>query len=148
MEARQRCTPREKEYECVPLRRRTAVKRRLSHLYRSVLLGLCLPLASYLVSFSTLDPLGPSSTYISNFFPRWFLAQTPLASHTVGWCPLLFDPQGAFLYMWDVSLARRMGNIWPPDLLMGFSSTLSLPVSGYLPSSCCWFLHHGLEFKV
>ena len=33
-------------------RRRSAVKR-LSHLYRSVLLGLCLPLTNYLVSFST-----------------------------------------------------------------------------------------------
>ena len=33
-------------------RRRSAVKR-LSHLYRSVLLGLCLLLANYLVSFST-----------------------------------------------------------------------------------------------
>ena len=33
-------------------RRRSAVKR-LSHLYRSVLLGLCLLLANYLVPFST-----------------------------------------------------------------------------------------------
>ena len=35
--------------------KRSAVKRRLNHLYRTVLLGLCLPLANYLVSFSTLN---------------------------------------------------------------------------------------------
>ena len=38
-----------------PLVRRNAVKRWVSHLYRSVLTGLCLPLANYLVSFSTSD---------------------------------------------------------------------------------------------
>ena len=35
--------------------RRRAVKRQSNHLYRTVLLGLCLPLANYLVSFSTPD---------------------------------------------------------------------------------------------
>ena len=37
--------------------RRSTVKRRLSHLYRAVLPGLCLPLANYLVSFFTPDLL-------------------------------------------------------------------------------------------
>ena len=36
-----------------PLMRRNTVKNRLNHLYRAVLPGLCLPLANYLVSFST-----------------------------------------------------------------------------------------------
>ena len=51
-----------------------------------------------------------------------------LASHIMGWCPLLFDPQGAFLHLWNVSLAPRMGNIWCPDPLLkqGFSSVQSL----------------------
>ena len=36
-----------------PVARRSAVKRRLSCLHRSVLPGLCLPLAQYLIPFST-----------------------------------------------------------------------------------------------
>ena len=38
-----------------------------------------------------------------------------LASPIMGWCPLLFDPQGDFLRMCSVSLAPRMGNMWPLD---------------------------------
>ena len=38
-----------------PLVRRNAVKRQLSHLYKSVLPGLCLPLVNNLVSFTTPD---------------------------------------------------------------------------------------------
>ena len=41
-----------------------------------------------------------------------------LASHIMGWCPLLFDPQGAFLHMCNVSPAPRMGNVWPLDPLL------------------------------
>ena len=54
-------------------------------------------------------------------FPRWIPAQIPmggpLASHIMGWCPLLFDAQGAFLCMCSVP-SPRMGNIWPLDPLL------------------------------
>ena len=36
---------------------------------------------------------------------------TALASPIMGWCPLLLDPQGAFLHVCNVSLAQRMGNM-------------------------------------
>ena len=52
---------------------------------------------------------------------------TALASHIMGCCPLLFDPQRAFLGMRNVSLAPRMGNVGPLDLLTVFSPSLSLP---------------------
>ena len=51
-----------------------------------------------------------------------------LASHIMGWYPLLFDPQGAFLHLWNVSLAPRMGNIWCPDPLLK---------QGLAPLCCC-----------
>ena len=38
-----------------------------------------------------------------------------LASPIMGWCPFLLDPQGAFLRMYHVSVAPRMGNMWPLD---------------------------------
>ena len=38
--------------------------------------------------------------------------------HHWGWRPLHFDPQGVFLHMYSVSLAPRMGNMWPLDLLL------------------------------
>ena len=51
------------------------MKRQLSHLYRSVLLGLCLPLANYLVSLPTHDlPWGPPlGAYTHSPQPRWIL---------------------------------------------------------------------------
>ena len=36
---------------------------------------------------------------------------TALASPIMGWCSLLFDPQGAFLHMCNVSLAPRIGDV-------------------------------------
>ena len=48
IEARQRCIPKEKGCGHPPAVRRSAVKRRLGRLYRSVLPGLCLPLANLL----------------------------------------------------------------------------------------------------
>ena len=82
--------------------------------------------------FHTWPTLAPSPTCVCNFFSK--LDSSPetyvgaLASHIMGWCPLLFDPQGAFLHLWNVSLAPRMWNIWCPDPLLkqGFSSVQSL----------------------
>ena len=53
IEARQRCTPGEKRCGCPP-QGGVAVPGWLSNFYRTVLV-FCLPLANYLVSFSTPD---------------------------------------------------------------------------------------------
>ena len=50
IEIRQKYMPGEKGCGH-PLMRRSTVKRRINHLHRAVLQGLCLPLANYLVSF-------------------------------------------------------------------------------------------------
>lgn len=47
-------TPRERVQASLLMRRRT-VKRQVNHLYRALLLGLCLLLANYLASFPTAD---------------------------------------------------------------------------------------------
>ena len=53
--------------------RRSTVKRRLSHLYRAVLPGLCLPLANYLVSFFTPDlPYNPPQHICIALFQEGF----------------------------------------------------------------------------
>ena len=90
-----------------PLVRRSIVKRQLSQLHRSVLLGLCLPLANYLVPFSTPNlpwdtPLGvhaPLSQDGSRSEGFWEV-QNSL------WPGIIpdFDPQRAFLCMCSVSL--------------------------------------------
>ena len=79
--------------------RRSAVKKWLSLLYSSALLGLCLPLANDLVSFSIPDlswdtPLGmytPFSQYGYQNEGFWE-EQTHYAWHY----PLTFDPQEPF----------------------------------------------------
>ena len=101
------------------LMRRNTVKRQLNHLCRSVLPGLCLPLANYLVLFSHLTCPRALRNMRAQLFSK--MDSSPeaygaaLASHIMGWCPLLFDPQGAFLCMCSVFLAPRMGNMWPLD---------------------------------
>ena len=70
-------TQRERVWACPPGRRST-VKRGLSHLPRTVLLSLCLPLANYLVSLSIrLSPTQMCAT----FFPRGIPSQRPMRSH-------------------------------------------------------------------
>ena len=55
-----------------PVARRSAVKRRLSCLHRSVLPGLCLPLAQYLIPFSTPGlPWAPYPGCARTAQPRW-----------------------------------------------------------------------------
>ena len=105
-----------------PLRRRRTVKRPLTHLHSAVLRGLCLLLASYLLSFSSPDlswdfPQHVCATFFQDGFQPRGLWDHILASHIMGW-PLLFWPQGAFLHTCNVSLAPRMGNMWPPDQLL------------------------------
>ena len=41
-----------------------------------------------------------------------------VASHIMGWGPFVFDPQGTFLPMCNVSPALRMGHMWPLDRLL------------------------------
>ena len=75
-----------------PYWRGALVKRQLNHLYRAVLLGLCLPLAGYLLSFPTWLGLGLSPVCLPRFWPRWILAQRPvggLIAPIMGWQPLL-----------------------------------------------------------
>ena len=95
--------------------RRSPGKRRLVHSYRAVLPGLCLPLANYLVYFSTLTlPRTLLNTRVQLFSKVDFSPEaygTALASPVMGRFLFLFDPQGAFLLMCNVSLAPRMGNV-------------------------------------
>ena len=49
----------------------SAVKRWFNSLYRTILLGLYLPLANYLVSFTHLTCLGFSPTHVHEFLLRW-----------------------------------------------------------------------------
>ena len=72
--------------------------------------------------------LGPSPTCMCNFFPRW--GKSPvlwraLASPILGWCPLLLDPQGAFLHMCSVSLAPRRGKDLDLLLMQGLTPRCS-----------------------
>ena len=56
-----------------PPRGRSAIKRQLSHLYRSLLPGLCLPLADYLFFFYTWPTLG---TWVcTHLSPRWIWSE-------------------------------------------------------------------------
>ena len=76
-------------------------KKQLSHLYRTVLLGLCLPLVNYLVSFSTLDlpwdlPQHACTTSFQDGFQPRGLRDQLLASHIMGWCPLLLTTKEPF----------------------------------------------------
>ena len=85
--------------------RRNVVKRQLSHLYKSVHLGLCLPLANNLVSFTTPDlswdpPLGCTCTPQPKFLEG---ARLIMVWHY----PLTFNPQGASPSMCSVSLVLK-----------------------------------------
>ena len=106
-----------------PQVRRSAVESQLSHLYKAVLLSLYLPFGQLSgFFFHTWPVLGPSLTCVGNIFSRWISAQRPMGSHiSITYCgavPSPFDPQGAFLHIWNVSPASRMENIWPPDPLL------------------------------
>ena len=74
IEARQKCYPEKNSVGILPVRR-SAVKKQLHHLYRSVLLGLCLSsgqLSSFF--FHTWPTLGPSPRVCARTLqPRWIL---------------------------------------------------------------------------
>ena len=152
MEARQRCTPRERVWAS-SLVRRSAVKRLSHHLYKSVLLGLCLP-TSQLSGFfpHTWPTLEPSPGMCPQ--PRWILkwrlqggAGLIVACHY----PLTFDPQGALLNICSVSLSQKRGDGDP--LILYSKRFFPLPWTVilryiqeantcYLPCFSCYF-HFG-----
>ena len=100
IEARQRCYP-EKKCGRPPPMRRSAVKKHLHHLYRSVLLGLCLS-SGQLSSlfFHTWPALGPSPRVCACILqPRWILKWRLLgeARLIMTWnYPLTFDSKEPF----------------------------------------------------
>ena len=119
-EARQRCTPGERGCGCPPqggVQYRGGLAIFIGQfwvfVYLSLIIWFLFPHLTYPSTLSNmcmqLFPKGDSrpETYVG-----------ALASHIMGWYPLLFDPQGAFLHLWNVSLAPRMGNIWLPDSLL------------------------------
>ena len=137
-----------------PLMRR-AVKRWLNRLYRAVFLALCLPLANSVVSFSI--HAGPRTlpNMCVQLFPEMDASPeaygTALASHIMGWCPLLFDPQGAFPVPVQCLPCPKEGKYvttWS-STQMGFSLSVSAKTvivkcpqetkPGYSPCSCCYF---------
>ena len=103
-----------------PVARRSAVKRRLSCLHRSVLPGLCLPLAQYLIPFSTPGlPWDPYPGCTRTAQPRWISKWRLLGGARIimawrypdfwpGVIPT-FGLQGAFLRMCRVSLVPKEG---------------------------------------
>ena len=105
-----------------PQVKRSAVKRWLTNLYRTVLLGLCLPFGQLLVSFSTphlsWDP--PWQAYTP--FSSWIPAQRSMGPHIsityYGVVPPLSDPQGVFSAHAKCLPFPEMDNIWPPDHLL------------------------------
>ena len=104
-----------------PLMRRRTVKRQVNHLYRALLLSLCLLLANYLASFSTPDLRYTSPTCMHNFCQDGFQSRGIWASLDITYYEVahtLFDPQGGFLHMCTISFATRMGNTWSPDPLL------------------------------
>ena len=89
----------------------STLKRWSNRLCRAVLLGLCLPLANYLVSFSIPElPQDPSQHACSIFSKMKFQGKRDLTSHVMGWCHLLLISQEAFLPMCSVSLAPKDEN--------------------------------------
>ena len=105
-----------------PLRRRRTVKRPLTHLHSAVLRGLCLLLASYLLSFSSPDlswdfPQHVCATFFQDGFQPRGLWRGPW-HHIIWGSPPSSDPQGAFLYMCSVSFSARMGDMWSLNLLL------------------------------
>ena len=97
------------------LMRRSGVKGRLSHSYRAVL-----PVFVYIwLIILFLFPHLPCPRALPNVRAQLFSKMdsspeaygTALASHIMRRCPLLFEPQGAFPCMCNVSIAPRMGNI-------------------------------------
>ena len=83
------------------------------------------PIISFLFPLLTCPRTLPNMPV--KLFPKMDFSQRPvqgggggvcLASHIMGWCPLHFDLQGAFLGMCSVSLAPRMENIWSLDPLL------------------------------
>ena len=115
--------PQRERVWAFPQVRRSALKRQLSNLYKAVLRGLYLPFGQLSgFFFHTWPVLGPSPTCVGNIFSRWISAQRPMGLHIsityYGAVPSAFDPQGASPHMWNVFLAPRMENTWPPDPLL------------------------------
>ena len=146
------------------------MKRQLSRLYRSVLLGLCFPLANYLVSLPTHDlPWGPllgahTHTVLSqdgSWSEGFWEVQD---SFIMAWhYPLTSDPQGAFLCTCSVSFVQKRWeqrslnpslkqNFAPFVLAMTSTLTIAMTLTlgclqetktGYLPCFCCYFHFWG-----
>ena len=152
-EERQRFRPGEKGWGA-PLVRRSIVQRQLSHLHRSVLLGLCLRSANTLVPFSTPNlhwdtplgvhaPLSQDGSWSEGF---WEVQDSLWPD---------FDPQRAFLRVCSVSLVLKEAGSRDPLILYSnkvlplfvFPMTITLQClqeinTGYLPY-LCWYFHFG-----
>ena len=96
------------------------------------------PIISFLFPLLTCPRTVPNMPM--KLFPKIYFSQRPvrggggggcLASHIMGWCPLHFYLQGAFLDMCSVSLAPRIENIWPLDLV------LKLGLAPFCPCHSC-----------
>ena len=91
--------------------RRSAVRRRLNHLYKAVLPGLCLPLTNYLTSFPTSDlPEDPPQYAWATFCQDGFQCRRlwEVWQHLLwGGAPPFLTPEEPFCTcaVWEVSLA-------------------------------------------
>ena len=126
----------------------------LNYLYRTVLLGLCLPLAHYLVlSFTPDQTQGPSLIFMCIIWPRWIPKQSMaerLSRLIMGWHLLSFWPRGVSLCIciWglpDPEDGRNVTSLFfcpisaqPPLFILSlplFTSSQKTSTS-YLPSAC------------
>ena len=114
--------------------RRSTVKTGLSHLCRSVLLVLCLPLGQLpAFFFHTWPTLGPSPGCAHSPQPTWVWKWRLLGGVRliIAWCyPLTFDPHGAFLCLCSVSSV-------PKERGMEIRSLNPLLKQGFTPLCPC-----------
>ena len=115
--------------------RRSALWRCVNHTHRSILPGLCLPLANCLVSsFNLTGPWVFLKRSAQLFFLRWIPPQRPMGawSHFLqGGAPSLFNPQEAFLHM------CRQGSLpWPQE--WATTCLLALATLSFYHWLCPW----------
>ena len=136
-----------------PLARRSTIKRWLSHLYRAVVLGFCLPFSQLSGFFFHTWPalrLSPGCATFSKMDSSTGAYGMALASHIIGWCPLLFTPKECFCTC-EMSAFPQGWKIH--DVLIFTQAAFSPSVSpmtiilkcpqetkpGYLPHFYCYF---------
>ena len=128
----------------------------LNHLSRTVPLGLCFPLANFLVMFRTPDQTqGPPLCVCTSFHQDAFQTKghgTVIRTYYMAWHPLPFSPRGVSLCVcrWRLPGPEDRGCVasWPfaqaglAPLCPGHYRGLACPQktnSSRLPCACCYF---------